>query len=89
MKSGQSLCQSFIVAGQAAEARRPGKSAFNHPGVRRQDKTALDFGMLDHLQLDAVLLGGRGGIYSDVELKDEGPFDILSITSRTHEKLPP
>lgn len=47
MKSGQGLCQAFIVAGQTAEAGRPGEAALDHPAARQQDETALGLGMFD------------------------------------------
>lgn len=78
MKSGQSLCQSFIVSGQAAEARGPGEAALDDPAARQQDETAFGFGMFDDLQLDAMLFGGRGGVFSRVPLIHKGQLDMFS-----------
>ena len=50
MITGQGVCQSFVIASQAAEARGPSEGAFHHPSAREQDKTALGFMMFDHFQ---------------------------------------
>ena len=46
--------QPFVVAGQTAKARGPGKTSFHHPSPRQQNKAALGFGMLDHYQANSV-----------------------------------
>jgi hypothetical protein len=41
MESSKSSSESFVIASQAAEARRPGKTALDHPAARQQHKAAL------------------------------------------------
>jgi hypothetical protein len=60
VECGQGLGQSFVFASESAEARGPGKRAFHDPAAWQQDEAALGFGVLDHLQSDAVRLGRFG-----------------------------
>jgi len=66
VQTGQCCSESFVLSGQAAEASRLGEVSFNDPSPWQQRKAALDLGMLDHFQPNAMLLGGQGGIFTCV-----------------------
>lgn len=54
------------------------KDYFDHPTPWQQDKTALGLGELDHLEHDAVCLGGFGGSLTGLALIDIGELDTLT-----------
>ena len=60
-KPATTFRQAFVVSGQAAEARGPGKGALDDPAPGQQHEAALGLRQLDHLQPDAVRrrIGGR------------------------------
>src|SRR5579875_3055698 len=78
MKSGEGFCQALIISGQPAEAGSPGKTALDHPAAWQQDEAAFGLGMFDDLQLDAMLFGGRGGVFSRVSLIGKSQFDMFT-----------
>lgn len=75
-EGSQSLGQALVVPRQAAKPGRPGKSPFDHPTPGQQHKAALGFGELDHLQCDAVHLGGRRRLFPRIALIDIGQFNL-------------
>jgi hypothetical protein len=54
MNSCQGLRESFVVSGHAAKACGPGEASFDDPATGQQNKSALDLGVLDHLQLHTM-----------------------------------
>ena len=58
--SFEGLWESFVVSGEASEARGPGERAFDDPSARQEHEASLGHGMLDHFKPDAVLLCGLG-----------------------------
>lgn len=75
MQSGQCLRQSFIVARQTSEARRPPEGALDHPPTRQQHKALLCFREFDDFQPDAVRVGCLSGSLACIALINEGHFD--------------
>ena len=51
---------------------------FHDPPARRQHEAALGLGQLDHLEGDAVLGGGVGGLFARVALVHEAEFHALT-----------
>ena len=90
MEALQGSVEPFVVAGQAAEARSPGEGAFHDPAAGQQHEAALGQGMLDHLQLDAVLPGGNGRGRASVALVYVGQLDRipgrLPVTARPRQR---
>lgn len=64
--------ESFVVAGNAAEASGPGEAAFDDPTARQENEAAFGHEVLDNLQPDAVLPGGLGRGLAGVALIDIG-----------------
>src|SRR4051812_25889025 len=66
VESGKGLGETFVVASQTAEPRRPRERSFNHPATGKEDEATLGLGMLDDFELDAVslrpLFSGLAGI---------------------------
>ena len=75
MQAGQRLRQAFVVASQAAEARHPGKTAFDYPTPRQQHKAALGGGQLDDFQPDAIRLSVSSGLVAGIPLVHKGNLD--------------
>lgn len=48
--------ESFIVSGRPSESRGPGEGSFDDPTTREQHEAPLGYGVLDHLQAQAMLL---------------------------------
>jgi hypothetical protein len=55
MKTGQGFRQAFIVAGQAAEAVEPAKTALDDPAAREQNEATFGIWQFDDFKLNAVL----------------------------------
>ena len=70
-------CESFVVAGQAAEAGGPGEASLHHLSSRQQHETAFGLGMLDGFQLNTMLACRRFCRLSRVALIHIGQLDIL------------
>lgn len=57
MPAGERGGESFVVAGQAAEAAQPAEGPFHHPAFGQQHESSFGFLMLDDLQFDRRLPG--------------------------------
>src|ERR1700679_3671540 len=77
MEACQSLSKSSIVQSQTAEASQPGKSAFDDPPARQQDKALFGFLQFDDQQVDAVLLSLLRRRLAGVSLIDKGDLHRL------------
>ena len=71
MQSDKRLCQSFVVAHQAAKARHPGEAALDYPTTRQQHKATLGRRQLDDFQADTVGLGSSSRLVAGVTLIDK------------------
>lgn len=67
--------KAFIVSGESPEACGPGEGACYHPSAGQQHEASFGHRVLDDFELDAVLLGGFGGVGPGVALIDEGQLD--------------
>ena len=54
MVVGEFGSPSLVIAGQAPEARGPGKRPLDDPAPRQQHKSSVGFRILHHLQSDSV-----------------------------------
>lgn len=55
MKAGEGPRQPLVVLRELPEAAHPAKAAFNPPASGQENDALLRLGVLDHLELDAVL----------------------------------
>src|SRR4051812_41616111 len=58
VEAGQRLGQALVVAGEPATTGHPGEGTLDDPPAGQQDEPPLRRGRRDHLQDDAVRLGG-------------------------------
>jgi len=75
MAAGDGFRQTFVVAGEAAEAGHPAEAALDDPASRQQGEAALGLGVLDDFEADAVGLGVAGRLVPGVALVDERERD--------------
>jgi hypothetical protein len=66
------LGQALVVPDQPAEARGSRKGTLHHPPAWQQDEAPLGLSVLDHLELDPVVLGRCRHIVTGVALVHEG-----------------
>src|SRR5947209_10464324 len=78
MQARECSRQSFIVACQAAEARRPGKTAFDHPAPWQQHEATLRLWQFDDFQADAMCRSLPRRTLAGVALIDECDFDACA-----------
>ena len=78
MEAGQRLGQALVVAGEPAAAGHPGEGTLDDPPAGQQDEPPLRRGRCDHLQDDAVRLGGLGRPLTGIALVDVGQRDVLA-----------
>ena len=78
MKPFERGIQPFVVSGEPSKTRGPGEASFDDPSAWQQHEAAFRHGMLDHLQPQAVLLGGFGGVRSGVALVHIGQLDCVA-----------
>ena len=78
MISGEGVGESFVVSGESAEKRGPGEASLDDPSSWQQHEAALCLGVLDHLQLDAMLGGRVGCGLTGVALIDIGQLHVAA-----------
>lgn len=80
MPAGEGGRQSFVVAGQAAEAAQPPEGSFHHPPPGQQHESPLGLMMLHDLQLHRGLPpGATGGGFEPPVRYGHGRLSWLTI----------
>ena len=79
MQARQRFRRSFVISRQAAQARLPCKTAFDHLTTWQQhEEASLGLFMLDYFQADAVSLSLLRGTLAGVALITKGQFHRLA-----------
>jgi hypothetical protein len=78
MKTFEGGVEPFVVSGESSEASSPCEASLNDPSSGQQHKASFGHGVLDHFEPQAVLLCGRGGVWSGVALIDVGQLNRMS-----------
>ena len=68
----------LVIADQALVAGTPAQAALDHPAAWQQYEAAFGVAQLDHLQVDAALLGRLRGHFTRVALVGIGQRNALA-----------
>lgn len=78
MEALEGSIESLVVSGEPVEAGSPCEGAFHHPTAWQQHEASFGHGMLDHLQLQAVFLGGLGVVRPGITLIHISQFHVVA-----------
>ena len=77
MKDCERFGEAFVAPDESSEAYGPGDASFYHPSSGQQHKASPCLCVLDHIQLDVMLIGSRRCGFSSLSLVHQDKLHFL------------